>query len=105
MTTSPSGSAFYISRICAAVAMAAVAFATAASAQDDSPAWEKLLRIQLEDSHKCVLSGTLFVREMPVTDGIAYSGRAKCFDGREYDFSQSKPHMKFEIKSCDPTFC
>lgn len=68
-------------------------------------AWEKLLRIQLEEAHKCVLSGTVFVREMPSGEGITYSGRAKCFDGRDFDFSQSKPHMKFDIKSCDPTVC
>ncbi|MEQ1651678.1 MAG: hypothetical protein ABL897_04240 [Hyphomicrobium sp.] len=68
-------------------------------------AWEKLLQLQLEDSKKCVLSGTIFVREMPSAEGIIYSGRAKCFDGRQFDFSQSKPHMKFDIKACEPTVC
>lgn len=68
-------------------------------------AWEKLLGAQLSDAHKCTLSGVIFVREMPSGDTIIYSGRAKCFDGREFDFSQSKPHMKFDIKACEPTVC
>lgn len=51
------------------------------------------------------MSGTVFVRELPVGDAIAYSGRAICLDGRQFDFSQSKPHLKFEIRSCDPTYC
>ncbi len=84
------------------VAAAIVAIATPVSADD---AWEKLLRSQLDDGHKCTLSGVIFVREMPSGDAIIYSGRAKCFDGREFDFSQSKPHMKFDIKACEPTVC
>lgn len=67
--------------------------------------WEQLLKLQLEDEKKCVLAGTVFVREMPGPEGVTISGRAKCFDGREFDFSQSKPHMKFEIRACEPTVC
>lgn len=68
-------------------------------------AWEQLLGMQLQDEKKCVLSGTIFVREMPGPEGVVMSGRAKCFDGREFDFSQAKPHMKFEIRACEPTVC
>ena len=70
-----------------------------------TPAWEQLLTLQLEDEKKCVLSGTLFVREMPGPEGVTISGRAKCYDGREFDFSQQKPHMKFDIRACDPAVC
>ncbi len=73
--------------------------------EQGQPTWEKLLTLQLEDEKKCVLSGTIFVREMPGAEGVTYSGRAKCYDGREFDFSQQKPHMKFDIKACDPTVC
>jgi hypothetical protein len=66
---------------------------------------EQLLSAQLEDEQRCVLAGTLFVREMPVRDGITLSGRARCFDGRQFDFSQSKPHLKFEIRACEPVAC
>lgn len=78
--------------------------ATPSLAEADT-AWEKLLRIQLDENHKCSLSGVIFVREMPSGNAILYSGRAKCFDGREFDFSQSKPHMKFDIKACEPAVC
>lgn len=67
--------------------------------------WEELLGAQLQDEHKCTLAGTLYVRELPSGTGVVLSGRARCFDGREFDFSQSKPHMKFEIRACDPTYC
>lgn len=67
--------------------------------------WEQLLSTQLQDEEKCVLAGTLFVRETPAGEGVTLSGRARCFDGREFDFSQSKPHMKFEIRACEPAVC
>jgi hypothetical protein len=86
------------------VALAAMAGAAGAASAAEEP-WEQLLRLQLEDSYKCVLSGTLYVRELPVDGATAYSGRAKCFDGREFDFSQDKPHMKFQIRACEPTVC
>ncbi len=82
---------------------AAVGISTA-MAQDVEP-WQTLLQLQLEETKKCSLAGTMFVREMPTSEGVIISGRAKCFDGREFDFSQSKPHMKFDIKACDPTYC
>lgn len=87
-----------------AVAIITLAAAVHARAETDT-SWETLLRLQLEETQKCVMSGTVFVRELPVGDGIAYSGRAICLDGRMFDFSQSKPHLKFEITSCDPTYC
>lgn len=93
-----------------AVAFAFAAVAAFGTVQLIAPAhadlaWEKLLRIQLEEGHKCTLSGVVFVRELPSAEGIIYSGKAKCFDGREFDFSQNKPHMKFDIKACEPTVC
>ena len=85
-------------------AAVALLLTTGPLAAADEP-WEQLLKMQLESEFKCVLSGTIYVRELQIDNGTAYSGRAKCYDGREYDFSQSKPHMKFEIRSCDPTVC
>ena len=94
-------------------AAAVVAFALIASLATSplpalsaaAPVWERLLDSQLQDEKKCVLAGTLFVREMPTGAGVILSGRARCFDGREFDFSQSKPHMKFELRACDPMVC
>ncbi len=90
-----------VATILALTAWWPAAFTQAARAE----VWEQLLGAQLEDEHKCILAGTLYVREIPMADSIALSGRARCFDGREFDFSQSKPHMKFEIKACDPVYC
>lgn len=88
------------------VAVAIIALSAAIDARAETDAsWQTLLRLQLQDTQKCVMSGTVFVRELPIGNGIAYSGRAICLDGRMFDFSQSKPHLKFEITSCDPTYC
>jgi len=86
-------------------ATSAVAMSPGEMPEQGPPTWEKLLTLQLEDEKKCVLSGTVFVREMPGAEGVTISGRAKCYDGREFDFSQQKPHMKFDIRACDPTVC
>lgn len=93
------------SRLLSATAAAIVAIGLAASVSHADEPWETLLRQQLEDKHKCVLSGVVFVRELPFEDTKVYSGRAKCFDGREFDFSQEKPHMTFVIRACEPTVC
>ncbi len=88
----------------AAIAIAASLSYTSnfASAAD---VWEQVLGLQLQDEQKCTLSGTLFLREIPKADGVLRSGRARCFDGRQFDFSQSKPDSKFEIRACEPTAC
>lgn len=75
------------------------------SSTEAAEAWEHVLDSQLQEEKKCVLAGTVFVRQLPTGDGVTLSGRARCFDGREFDFSQSKPHMKFEIRACDPVVC
>jgi hypothetical protein len=92
------------------VATIFVSWAAIASCQPILPVkaiegWEHLLGMQLEDEQKCILAGTLYVREMPVGNAVVLSGRARCFDGRQFDFSQGKPHLKFEIRACDPVFC
>lgn len=92
-----------VPRLVVLSALMLAAFAGPLNAADE--AWEVLLRQQLEEKEKCVMSGTLYVRKTPAKEGTIYSGRAKCFDGRLFDFSQDKPHMKFEIRACEPTVC
>lgn len=87
------------------ILMVAGLAAPLSAAEEPEEAWEQLLRIQLEDKERCVLSGTLYVRKIPMDGGTVYSGRAKCFDGRLFDFSQDKPHKKFDIRACEPTVC
>jgi hypothetical protein len=85
-----------------AIAMSLSCVSNSASVAD---VWEQVLGLQLQDEQKCTLAGTLFLREMPKADGVLRSGRARCFDGRQFDFSQSKPNSKFEIRACEPTAC
>lgn len=67
--------------------------------------WALSLAAQLSAEKRCDVQVTYFVREMPSAEGILYSGRVRCIDGREFDFSQSKPHLKFDLKACEPAAC
>lgn len=67
--------------------------------------WAMSLSAQLAAEKRCNVQVTYFVREMPVDGGTAYSGRVRCVDGREFDFSQAKPHLKFDLKACEPAAC
>jgi len=67
--------------------------------------WEQVLSQQLAAEQICDMTGTYNVEEFPLGDSLAMVGKARCQDGREFDFSQQKNHMKFDIKPCEPTVC
>jgi hypothetical protein len=67
--------------------------------------WQQVLAQQLGSEQKCVLTSTYNVQEWPLGSEMVLSGKARCYDGREFDFSQKKNHLKFEIKLCEPTIC
>jgi hypothetical protein len=67
--------------------------------------WEQVLSQQLDLEQKCVLTGTYNVQEWPLGNEMVLSGKARCYDGREFDFSQKKNHLKFELRVCEPTVC
>jgi hypothetical protein len=67
--------------------------------------WEQVLAQQLEAEQKCSLTSTYNVHEFPLGDQTVLSGKVRCYDGREFDFSQKKNHLKFDIKACEPTVC
>lgn len=87
--------------------LGAAAPALTVSAQEEPKAepWALSLQAQLKAEKRCDVQVTYFVREMPSADGTLYSGRLRCIDGREFDFSQAKPHLKFDIKACEPAAC
>jgi hypothetical protein len=67
--------------------------------------WEQVLSQQLDLEQKCILTNTYNVQEWPLGNAMVISGKARCYDGREFDFSQKKNHLKFDIKACEPTVC
>lgn len=89
-----------------ALCLAAVGMGSSASlsAEDKQP-WEHVLAQQLDLEQKCILQNTYNVQEFQLGDAKVISGKARCFDGREFDFSQKKNHLKFDLKACDPTVC
>ena len=72
---------------------------------EEGEPWALSLAAQLHAEKRCDVQATYFVRELPSPEGTLYSGRVRCIDGREFDFSQSKPHLKFDLKACEPAAC
>ncbi|MBL8883597.1 MAG: hypothetical protein JNL45_11155 [Hyphomicrobium sp.] len=75
------------------------------AAPEEGEPWALSLAAQLHAEKRCDVQATYFVRELPSAEGTLYSGRVRCIDGREFDFSQSKPHLKFDLKACEPAAC
>jgi len=67
--------------------------------------WEQVLSQQLDLEQKCILMGTCDVQQWPLGNETVLSGKARCHDGREFDFSQTRHHKKFNIRACEPTIC
>lgn len=87
-----------------AVALAIVP-ACAHAAAGGEPSWLPLLRQVLAAEKRCNLEHVVWVRELPVGDSIALDGRVRCYDGREFDFARPRPHLKFEVRLCQPAVC
>jgi hypothetical protein len=64
-----------------------------------------LLKMQLKESHGCVIDVIVYSREMKTGDDTGTEGRVRCIDRREYDFTRRKEHQRFEIRLCQPTVC
>lgn len=94
-----------------AIALTALLASGGAIAQEKKPevtpvpAWQSILALQLSSAHKCDLDKVLFFHEVPVGETVSTEGRARCLDGREYDFSRDRAHEKFTLRLCQPTVC
>lgn len=97
-----------MTRMIGLVLLAAAATEGAALAQDNAQEgepWALLLAAQLRDEKRCDVQVTYYVRQMPTPEGTLYSGRVRCIDGREFDFSQPKAHLKYDLRACEPATC
>lgn len=91
-----------------AVALVAVAAGPAVHAQDakpETPTWQNVLALQLRDEYRCDMDKVLFDRDVDVGGRTSKEGRARCLDGREFDFSRPSEHEKFQVRLCQPTVC
>lgn len=89
----------------AAYTLGAIAAAGSVACAANKEPWEHVLSQQLDLEQKCIVEKTYNVQEFELGDSVVLSGKVRCYDGREFDFSQKKNHMKFDIKACDPTVC
>lgn len=87
------------------IAVTALMLANAGRTASDEASWMPALRHVLAHEQKCKLSEVLWTREVPVGTAKALEGRARCLDGREFDFMQRRPHMKLDVRLCQPTIC
>jgi hypothetical protein len=85
-----------------ATAAGGVAIAFSAAALEP---WEQVLSQQLGSEQKCILTSTSNVQRWRLGDDMVLSGKAHCYDGREFNFSQKKSHLKFDLRFCEPTVC
>jgi hypothetical protein len=89
-----------------AMAQSAVSEEKPAGAEAElNAAQETLLRSQLEEHYKCELGEILFLRKFELGGDTKLEGRVRCTDQREVDFTQNNPHLKFELRLCQPTVC
>jgi len=87
------------------LAAGALGLCTCACVAIAAEPWEQVLAQQLDLEQKCVMTSTYNVQEWQLGDQMVLSGKARCYDGREFDFSQKKNHLKFDIKACEPAVC
>jgi hypothetical protein len=86
-------------------AVAAFGIGTAATSAAALEPWEQVLAQQLDLEQKCIMTRTYNVQQWQLGDKMVLSGKARCYDGREFEFSQKKSHLKFDIRACEPTIC
>ncbi len=82
-----------------------VGLASPAFGADSDTSWQTVLQQMLVSEKKCQFRELLWVREVPLAGYTGLEGRVRCVDGREFDFTRPRPHMKFEIQLCQPTVC
>lgn len=85
------------------LAGALTAFALAPAGADET--WLTPLRLQVKTEQSCDLAAVVSQREFKVGDEVKIEGRLRCADGREYDFSRERPHLKFQVRLCQPSYC
>ncbi|MCL4764638.1 MAG: hypothetical protein KJZ80_00210 [Hyphomicrobiaceae bacterium] len=72
---------------------------------DGEESWMPALRHVLASEKKCDMGDILWSREVPVGSSVTLEGRIRCLDGREFDFTRLRPHMKFDVRLCQPSVC
>lgn len=93
-------------RVVAAGAAALMLLSSApGQAAEDEESWVPALRHVLTAEKKCDLGSILWTREVPVGSTVTLEGRIRCLDGREFDFTRPRPHMKFDVRLCQPAVC
>ena len=89
----------------ATLAALAVALTCVSADAADQSSWMPLLKMQLKESHGCVIDVIVYSREMKTGEDTGTEGRVRCIDRREYDFTRREEHQRFEIRLCQPTVC
>ena len=84
---------------------AALALISALPSASAMEPWEMLLREQLQRELGCRVIRIAEARQFELAGEQVIDGHADCEDGRAYDFTRPKLHMKFELRPCSMTVC
>lgn len=71
----------------------------------EEKAWHIVLNQQLLAEKDCKVNFLTNIREFKLAGENVLEARAHCVDGRSFDASRKKKHLKFELKMCQPTIC
>ena len=67
--------------------------------------WELILTEQMTHELGCKVIDVSNVRQFMLGESLVIDGHADCEDGRAYDFTRPKNHMRFELRLCQPVVC
>ena len=95
------------SKVIAVVLAGALALAIVVTAEITAGGglWRLALSAQLQTDKRCRLDKVIDYKEFRIGDQLVREGRIRCLDAREFNFSQKKSHLKFELRLCQPARC
>lgn len=70
-----------------------------------SEPWVLVLRQQLIAEQQCALDTINSVHWARLGEDRLPAGMIACIDGRAFEFSQLKRHLKFELEAWEPILC
>lgn len=63
------------------------------------------LSAQLLHDRDCLLANVVSWREVTIGINKAIDGRIICRDGRQFDVARTAPHLRFQFRLCQPSYC
>lgn len=79
------------------VLLAAMGMMATPAIAADTPNWLPILKLQIREANGCDVVEVVNSRDMKVGENTGTEGRARCGDGREYDFTLAEPAPEIHV--------